>query len=307
MAGLKSDLDVVIASVGRMTLTDAVSSIRSDALDYGANVYIRIFLDTDAPKPELLNWLARQERLEVQISSFAQRRGVSAAYNAALAMVKSGLFCLFSDDDLWEPGRLNIILRLLEGRDNALLIQRVNFGSKAKPDLRPEFKHIKPNALLASILTPPNPLKTNPRTISLLGVAGTANLAQVRFDERLAVYEDVWWLHTLESLPRAPTILFHDSTAALANVNELRTVARLETSSLTYWRSRLECANQALAKGFDWHYLPRMMASVGAWPWIIPRGYQRRTMPPLSATWSMAAYTLIALKFRYINNRRRAS
>lgn len=260
-----SDLDVVIASVGRPSLLHVVDSIRRDAARSEMDVWVRVFLDTASPDSHVLDSLRAIPQIEVRKSPAVSPSGAGAAYGAALSMVAAPIFSFFSDDDEWVPGRLRQTVDLLSGRVRSILIQRVAY-SLTDCVGRPREDPRSASDLLHFALHKPFPLSRNARTLSLLGVSATRDLAAIPFDPSLSFYEDVWWLYCAGQAAGHKGILVDDSIVARARTNSMRTRVRLTEEDVHALAARLTEIDPALGIAFQWHLVPRTLAMAGCIP-----------------------------------------
>ena len=291
-------VDVVIATLGRLSLIEVIEGIREDSLGMDISLRFRVFIDNASPSEELIDWLTLQQDVEWLLSSADRRLGAGGAFNVALSMVKSDIFCIFSDDDEWCQGRLRSMTDLLRTESNALLIQRVSFGTRNGRDIRPDFSLIDPERILFSLLAPTPPYRRSTRTVSLLGVSATANLAAISFDPALQAYEDMWWLHEATSSVLKPKVILHDSVAAHAIVDPKRTSSRLSEHLIDVWLDRLAGVDLSLVRDFEWEWFPRILAAAGDFPNASFRHHRFRTTPNRWGHPRLLCYALIALAIR---------
>ena len=241
---LAASVAVIIPTVGRASLEAAVASVASQEPHPDRIIVVDDSSDGLPPR--------RLESFRTVTVVRGARKGPAAARNVGLEYVRAARWIAFlDDDDLWLPSKLRKQLELGARSPNSIiscasLVIDGAGNSRLRPSVFPD-----PQMSILEMFFGKWRMRGSPYyipTASLL--VPTAQIDTIRFDERLAAREDVWWVHCLQS--RGLNLLqLHEALVIVNSSGQLsRGASRDALLDQLDWAKRLEGYSPGFGRNF---------------------------------------------------------
>lgn len=231
---------VVIPTVGRSTLANAIRSVRRQTVQAE-----RIIVVDDSPSGVVDLPYANDILV---LRSFGQ--GPAAARNTGISVCPDrGWLALLDDDDEWEPTKLEVQVRATRTYPNAIISGGATLKwPSGRVSTRPRCS-APSNTSILDMFYGKRRLGGSSYFVPTPSLMIPLSLAKdVQFDETLKVREDIWWIHELQlagaGLQQVP------EQVVTINASTKRGSARDSLESQLDWADRLESYRVGMGRKF---------------------------------------------------------
>jgi len=266
-----SQLSVIIASIGRRSLLTVVQDIARD-WDYFLTspiwrnqdtLELCIYLDTPTPDFTLIASLEEFDFVRIVFAKEVSSMGPAFAYNKAKSISTGDFFSFFSDDDTWLQGRIATIFSFLRGKKTTLLQMKSIYHDGEIKKVRPKKFVQDGESFLNLVFGYQNPFRRNLYYVSLISIAGSADLLKIDFRSNLTLIEDLLWL--TELIRENPKLHWEsvDKITSQIQVNLQRSGPRINDQNLRNIENIFREYGMEHYSHYYWQHLPRPAATSG--------------------------------------------
>jgi hypothetical protein len=286
--GTLPTLSVVIASIGRPSLTRILHDISATSVDFSVRV-ILVLDGVDPLHPNLSQW----ERMSSKLVVLPERVGSARAYSLGLREVNTEFFRIFSDDDEWDGNSLRVVYRNV--RENSVLVCRTNVRDELGfANRSAEFP--KYESPLESVYAPLIPWHRNDVYFHLTSMIFPFSASRISFDDSLIIREDLDWLQRVYE--SGMKFIFLNETIGTVFPSHARSAERQTIEIDTAWATRLTLISNTVAKNFVYFHCFRSFAVFGKPSEILRRIiplYKIVGKPDFRQTRSLLLYLIIGI------------
>lgn len=251
--GTLPTLSVVIASIGRPSLTEVLHAITATSVDFPIRVIL--VLDGVNPKnPNIKLWEGMCSKMIV----LAERVGAARAYSLGLNEVATDYFRIFSDDDQWDAKSFEFAYDNI--RENSVLVCKTNVRDEIGFANR-SAKFPRGATPLESVYAPIIPWRRNEVYFHLTSMIFPFSASRIPFDDTLIIREDLDWLQRVYD--SGIQFIFSNETIGAVFPSHARSSERQTIEIDVNWASRLTLISNKVAKNFVYFHCFRSLAISG--------------------------------------------
>lgn len=253
--GIKFKIKILIPTLGRETLPQVITDILSDAQ---SNCEIIVIADGTSALNKINKMLLPPN---VKITNNKFKKGIPGSLNTGLELIEDGdLFFIFSDDDVWLPGKIQSLTRIISENNADIAIGRSKIANSRRTSIRPLVKYSGEESPIYYLYSHPVFLK-NPHYLSLTSMCFNSRIAEVKFCEKYDLREDIVWLNEIFK----NNFRFHsiDDVVSQIEIGYLRTSNRENDEQIKLFTSYLKMDSNHLFRRFAIFHAPRSLLRQG--------------------------------------------
>ena len=260
-------IKIIIPSIGRTGLVQTLKNISLDSLKL-ENEEIEVLLVSDgAAAFETNDAVISAAQIPISLNFTLTHllnpgKGVSAALNFGLTYVNTeDLFMIFTDDDDWLSGRIEILANAIVHHPTAdVLLSRALVKNENGSDVRPDIQ-ISANENILKYLYAKRPLQQNLVYFSLVTMIAKGKVAKINFRKELTSHEDVVWLSDLQ----AEKFYIDGVTEVTANLNVSlsRSASRMNDGADQLFLEWFKSEDLQVFSNYIWVHAQRANSSEG--------------------------------------------